>query len=173
MKKVLVLIFLLIEFMGLFAILAHLAKGSIKGFGYKVEIPEGMVLTTSREVYYEESDIVISEGTTVIPTEIKSNRIYISFEGEDRITCSWSDFVEQSQLNELLDEAYQRRLDENAPVIVRGIVIGFAIGICWIAAGAIVSHLILKMQKIKMLVIGHIVVCVLIFAATVFSSFGI
>lgn len=167
MKKVLILLMLLIESVGLFAIQRHLSIAKSWYVPVKNEVPEGFQLTTQREIINDWIDysVVVPAGTTVVPTYLSADLINFEYSSPDSnshdlILAVPEDFVEQDQIAQIFKD-YQNKAEQiRKPIIRRGIVYGVVCGLCWFIFGGISSLLLLRKQKLRLLFVSQTIVIV-------------
>ncbi len=188
MKKSMILFFLILEFLGLWAIEMHFSNVKAHYEAVSVIIPEDMVLTTSREVsfvfpntgveWFDSSatsdTIVVPEGTTIKPRVISENKVAFYYEGSesdasDFVEASWDCFIENEQLARLWEESCSAAELRYRHIIQRGVIKGVILGLCWLVIGSVLSIFLIKKQKLKMVVTGHILITVVISIITVVS----
>lgn len=175
MKRLLCIIIIFVECLGIFAIARHLASVKSMKVAVDNEIPEGIQLTTCREITNEwpDNSIVVPAGTKVIPVLLSSDLINFEYQDPDSdsyelIMAVPEDFVEQNLITQILDE-YRINADKvREPIIQRGIIKGIVFGICWLTIGGVLTAVLLRKQKTGVLLIGHILMTVSIYVIAVF-----
>lgn len=177
MKRFICIIIILVECLGIFAIARHLALVKSMKTAVNNEIPEGVQLTSCREITNEwpDNSIVVPAGTKVIPVLVSSDLINFEYQDPDSdsdsnklIMAVPEDFVEQDLIAQILDEYRINAEQVHKPIIQRGIIKGTVFGTCWLAIGGVLTAVLLHKQKTRVLLIGHILMTASIYVIAIF-----
>jgi sensor c-di-GMP phosphodiesterase-like protein len=158
MKKQLVIILIVIEIVGIFTIGLLYSKWHSSYYVYSIEIPNGMQLTTNKslELFTLDGTVNISEGEKVIPIGAVKPYVYFTQErGASMLSSTWDNFVEQEQLDELQKTADMKSEEAKKLVRTKDTIISTIIVICWLGIAGAATYLLLKINRIKALLIGH------------------
>lgn len=174
-KRFICIIIILVECLGIFAIARHLALVKSMKTAVNNEIPEGVQLTSCREITNEwpDNSIVVPAGTKVIPVLVSSDLINFEYQDPDSdsnklIMAVPEDFVEQDLIAQILDEYRINAEQVHKPIIQRGIIKGTVFGTCWLAIGGVLTAVLLHKQKTRVLLIGHILMTASIYVIAIF-----
>ncbi len=174
MKKQLLMILIVIEIVGILAIGLLFSKWRSSYYVYSIEIPKGMQLTTNKNLELSELDgsVTISEGETVIPIGAVKPYVYFTQEqGDFLLSSTWDNFVEHEQLDKLQEDADLKSEAAQKKVITKGVITSVVVAICWLGLVLTVSFVLLKKNRNKVLLFGHIIAISIILLSLVFLGY--
>lgn len=172
MKRVALVVLLILEVVFVFAFFYLPAKRKAQFISIgNCEIPEDMTLTVEDELVYRQSDqtITVSQGTEIVGQHIPCYDGVV-FEYKDSagihfVSATWDSFKEKDQLATLWEEHMQKKEQVMQPVIRAGAVRGIAFGVCWLVLSGILSIVLFKRDKFRLLMSIHISALFLLGAA--------
>lgn len=165
MKKVITLFTLLIEFIGIFAICIITSMNYADHCGTEIIIPDGLQLTLNNDVSLSSNNgtVLISKDTVVVPDGIHDNLVFFYHDSSTgRLHTSWENFKERQVLEDLQDDAEQRRVESQKSMKIRGVIFGVVLGLFWFILGCFVFFALLKKEKGILVVIINVLVIIAI-----------
>ncbi len=172
MKKHIVVIFLIIEIIGILAPGFLLVKWRSSYCVYAIEIPEGMQLTTNKSLELNTIDgaVTVNEGETVVPVGAVKPYVYFLLEqGDSVFSSTWDNFSEQERLDKLQEEADIKSETAQKKVLTRGFITSIVVAVCWLGLVSTASLVLLKKNLNKTLLFGHIIAISNIIVLLVFA----
>ena len=164
-KYVLLGLVLLLEALGIIWYSLTISKNDAKYIAAVIQVPENMVLTTDNDICFSvdrEKEIIVPEGTRITPDYIFINSVSFSYDGYHHISAKYNDFVEQAKLDELKTIALQEKNNSQKEHVIRGVVIGICVSVCWVILGMAIAHVLIKKRAILFLIIVHFIVLLII-----------
>ena len=167
MKKIIFFV-LILEMAGIIAANVIYADKNAELSAVTIEVPEGLELTINKDISVETQDgsILIPEDTVIYPDYIFPNStVNFHYEGTtERLYTSWDNIKEQNRLTELKNDAELKQQKWQKSTKTRGIIIGFVEGSAWLVLGGFLSLVLIKKDKIVVLIIFHFLAIVAILA---------
>jgi ABC-type glycerol-3-phosphate transport system permease component len=165
LKNILLVLVLIIEALGIFWYSLTISKDNAKHVAVIIQVPENMMLTIANDICFsvdKEKEITVTEGTKITPDYIFSNCVIFSYEGYIHISAEFNDFVEHAQLEDLENVALQDKVNRQKEYVLKGVIIGIIVGVCWVILGTVIAYPLIKKEAVGVLIIVHFIVIILL-----------
>lgn len=165
MKRVIFIILLFIEVLGLFAISIIYAQKKADSCGAIIVIPTDFRLTLANDVFVSDirNDYCIPKNSTIEPCHIECYSVYFYDKTtEVMVVTSWENIKEKNKLMQLEKEAEAKKQNDQKAFIKSGILAGFLIGCIWLFVGLVLTVRFNKEKRTAGLITVHLLTIIII-----------